>query len=656
MRGFRSTSILISNISIALILLLVRPVYPQKDVDSREEGVSFKRRIVSSVVLEGGRSFSHSEIKRVLYTKPNHWYNIIKKHRLSKTNVNIDVDTIKRFYSRRGFLSTEVESEIINEKNNKARVIFHITEGVRTNLAGVRLEGGLDDTNRKFDKTLNDFDIGKPVDAGEVASGGYRLRDIYFDNGYPYARIRSEYNFDITETLANVVYIVAESILTVNDSTRILLKGPTRPNVILREITVKPGRKYSQRNVIESEQRLYSTGLFKFVNLRRDDSTAVILNDTCHVGFNLSYDERPPYFFNFGLGLGNQDYFDLVLRSYGQWGIRNIAGTGRKVIVGIRPYFQITDAQGNLSTLHLSDLGRRLKFTIIKSTFELSYITPWTLNYRVPLAMKVFYEPNTLNPVPEQPYRYDKVAAEAVFSRELNKYTTARLTAGTEFINIRNVPPEEEEAYREAGNNRIRRRLLLYGERDTRDNIFVPQKGSYSFAGVDYVGGLLGGDFNYRKIQFSWSRYNLVTGQNILATRIWLGWLDDRFKGGSSATDDRFVIGGATTIRGHTEKSIGPQITEGPLAGPSGGRYLAIGNLEIRRPLFWRVGGTAFLDAGNTYDRLKDITPISVRFTTGLGLQFFTPIGPIRFDYGVRLQKQFDLGAGLYHLSILYAF
>ena len=153
----------------------------------------------------------------------------------------------------------------------------------------------------------------------------------------------------------------------------------------------------------------------------------------------------------------------------------------------------------------------------------------------------------------------------------------------------------------------------------------------------------------------------MLVGQNILATRIWLGYLNDQFRNGRSSAEDRFIIGGPSTIRGYTENSLGPKFTpeDNPgdkLGKPKGGRYLILGNVEIRRPLFWRFGGTAFVDAGNTYSHFKEITPLSVRFTAGLGLEFFTPIGPLRFDYGVRLRKEFDLSNGLYDLAILYAF
>jgi len=72
---------------------------------------------------------------------------------------------------------------------------------------------------------------------------------------------------------------------------------------------------YSENDVIESEQRLYSTGLFRIINLRKTDSTAIISNDTCRVDFNLSYQERKPYFVNAGVGIGREEDFEVVFRS-----------------------------------------------------------------------------------------------------------------------------------------------------------------------------------------------------------------------------------------------------------------------------------------------------------------------------------------------------
>jgi outer membrane protein insertion porin family len=667
MKGFLSTLILISSISLATIILTSDTAI-SKDKSGDEAEISLTRRIVESVVFDGVSSFPKSDVQHLLYTKPNRWYNFLKKRRLSKTSVNIDISTIKRFYGRHGYLFAAVDAAILNRSRNRAVVVFHVTEGRKTFLTGVGLSGGLDDINQKFNRDLSKINTAVPIDAEEITSGGFKLRDFYNNNGYPYAKITSELNYNIDSTQVNVSYVVAESLLTFNDSTQIANKGKTRPHVLIREIVAKPGKKYSQKDLVDSEQHLYSTGLFKFVSLKRDDSSLVVANDTAHVGFKLGVDERKQYYVNFGLGLGNQTDFPLVLSGYGQWGIRNIAGTGRGVVLGIHPYFQMAGHNGQLAALNFSDLKHELKFDIIRSTFELDYSTPWLSKFRIPLTAKFIYEPYTLNPnkvslpdtiyhLPDSLYRYDRVAVEAVFLRELSRFTSLRLTADIEYINIRNVPPEFEAAFRTLGDNSIRRSLLFYGSRDTRDNIFVPQKGSYSFVGLDFVGGILGGDFSYIRGQASWSRYQILTGQNVIASRLWMGWLDDFFKGGISARDDRFIIGGSTTIRGYTQEMLTPKFTEGDLAGTvEGGRYLMVGNLEIRRPLFWRFGGSVFLDGGRTYSHLGDITAASLRFSTGMGIQFFTPVGPIRVDYAVRLKKQFDLSAGLFHLAILYAF
>ncbi len=656
MKLSRSTSISISSFSFLFILLLSGPALSQK---AAEDEPSYRRRVIDQVVLVGAKSFDESDIKRVLYTKPNRWFNIFKKRYLSRSNVNVDTTAINRFYARRGHLFSSVKSDVDNLSDNKARVTFFIYEGRRTFLSGVSVEGGLEPISQKFNRYLEDFDIGEPVDAEEALSGGFRLRDVYANNGYPYAVISRRYDFNYDSTQANVVYAVSESVFTVNGFTQIISDVTTRPNVVLREIVSKPGKMYRQQDVIDSEQRLYSTGLFKFVNMSRDDSTAAIDGDTCRVGFKLGLDERKLYFANLGIGLGSEEENELVLRNYGQLGVRNIGGTGRKLIFSVRPYFRITDNTGNLSGLRLGDLARDLNFTIIRSSFELDYVTPWFFQFRIPVTARLVYEPYTLYQVQDFSYRYDRVGLGAVFSREVDRFTISRLTANTEYINIRNVPPEQEEIYRDLGHNQIRRSLLLYTERDTRDNIFVPQKGSYTFTGIDYVGGLLGGDFNFHKMQLSWSRYRILTGQNVLATRIWVGWLNDKFRNGLSAPSDRFLIGGSTTVRGYTNRDLGPKFDVGPLGqadSVAGGNYMLLSNVEVRRPLFWRIGGSLFADAGNAYARFSEITPLSIRFSSGLGLQFFTPIGPIRLDYAVRLKKQFDLGAGLWHLSILYAF
>jgi outer membrane protein insertion porin family len=660
MKGFLST--LISILSISIILISPNPLLAQRVVERPNQEPSFKRPVVERVDLKGVYAFKAGEIKKLLYTKPNHWFNFLQKRYLSKSNVRIDEVTIKRFYMRRGYLFAQVQSDIAYPKTNKAVVTYYVDEGKQTILKNVTLEGGLDSINRKFGAAILILKLDKPINAEDVSSNGFKLRDLYANNGYPYAIDSSRYAFNEDSTQVSITYAVAESVFTVNDSTRIVSKVRTRPYVIKREIVPRPGKMYRQKDLTDSEQRLYSTGLFKFVNMHRNDSTAVIVKDTCHVGFDLGLDERKIYFWGTGIGMGNQQPYNIILlRTYARWGVRNIAGRGRGITLSVSPQFQITSRNG-ASGKNIASVFRRFKFTYYSSAIEADYLAPWFFKYRIPVTAKLIYEPNSLNLSSTIPYRFDRISGEGVFTRYLDRFTTTRLTAHAEFVKIRHVTPELAQLYRQNGKIQTRRMLQLNTQRDTRDNFLVPQKGSFTFGGVEYDGGILGGDFNFYKMQFSWSRYQIVTGTNVLATRIWVGWLNDMFKNGFSASEDRFIVGGATTIRGYTDHDLGPKY---PLSNPAdslladsvkGGNYMIVGNIEIRRPLFWRFGGSAFVDGGNAYAHIGEITALSIRFSAGLGLQFFTPIGPIRLDYAVRLKKQFDLSAGLFHLAILYAF
>jgi translocation and assembly module TamA len=115
--------------------------------------------------------------------------------------------------------------------------------------------------------------------------------------------------------------------------------------------------------------------------------------------------------------------------------------------------------------------------------------------------------------------------------------------------------------------------------------------------------------------------------------------------------DQRLYAGGSATVRGYAYQTIGPQFPNG---NPAGGTSLAAGTFEIRQRLFRNFGLAAFVDAGKVtaslpgerlaYCRKHDayISPVqpTVSVGYGLGLRYFTPVGPIRFDVAAPANPQ----------------
>lgn len=88
----------------------------------------------------------------------------------------------------------------------------------------------------------------------------------------------------------------------------------------------------------------------------------------------------------------------------------------------------------------------------------------------------------------------------------------------------------------------------------------------------------------------------------------------------------RFYTGGDNTIRGFSFEALGPRDEQGEVIG---GRYLAVGSLEIERRLGRGWSLALFVDGGNAYD--PDYAS-EAAYGTGLGLRWHSPVGPVRFD------------------------
>jgi outer membrane protein assembly factor BamA len=161
------------------------------------------------------------------------------------------------------------------------------------------------------------------------------------------------------------------------------------------------------------------------------------------------------------------------------------------------------------------------------------------------------------------------------------------------------------------------------------------------------------------KLVVEWDRYQKTRflGKWILASRVKIGnifALDDKTQ---IPVSERFYLGGASSVRGYPEQLLGPVLfeTDGT-ARAVGGKLMVLANIEFRIPLIWLLWGEIFTDAGNVWSNTSNFNAGDIKPTTGLGLAFLTPLGPIRFDYGIKLRPEDFESAGEFHISIAFAF
>jgi outer membrane protein insertion porin family len=293
------------------------------------------------------------------------------------------------------------------------------------------------------------------------------------------------------------------------------------------------------------------------------------------------------------------------------------------------------------------------------------------------MSINLFYE--IWPELDSRSYQIQKYGVENSFYRELGRVSRVwsafkfeRVDISIDTSDVKSEQPDNTESAAANSTERssdadlekalgesIRLGLSLSLERDTRDDIFQPTKGSLTQVFSEIVGG----DDHYVKIVGSWSRYQLFFRPTVLASRVRVGWAKDYESGRDIPPDVRFYAGGANTVRGMRERLLGPQevtyVEEEEVVNPLGGQGLFLFNVELRRALWWRLGGSAFVDVGNVWSRLDTATWDQLRVTTGLELWVSTPVGPIRVAYGTVVAKgqpREDDPSSAWHLAISFAF
>lgn len=611
---------------------------------------------IDSISINGNQAFTKSEIKDRMYSREYSWWrdNIKNERsiRLQRESIGRDTLEIKYLYYTNGYLNVQVREEIVplvSYDSASAMVWVNISEGQQF-LFGKKTVNG-DYTSEFYTnlyKIAQKLKEGVPANPLEIKMAEFEMKTYLANNGYPYAKISSTVDTTSNPPYTDIAFTLNTDSLVRFGEVRIEGDKYYPDAVAMRELKVKEGEIYKRKEIIESQKRLYESGYYSFAQLSPANGASNRLNPD----FTLKLRERKPYFTSVKAGAGQSEFKDLI------WDLS--FSLGKRNISFLPKWAHRVNLEADYSFVFGSDAR------LFTHLYTLNYTMPWFLGIRMPVTLSGEWEP------PLKFEAQDFKIRRWAFAVSTRKYfgKEFRVNVGLEYENIKitDVNVEDIDLIKKEEGISVRRKVYTSFRYDSRNNIFIPQRGALADFSAEYFGGLLGGDDNFYRFKASWSTYQIVWPGWTYAIRMKGGYTRQFGESGSVPSEERLYLGGANTVRSFVENSLGPTLDDG---SPRGANITLVFNQEFRwktiqilnfMPFFGKVFETLpqwqsiFLDIGNGYIHESDIKWDNLAFAYGTGFQIVSPAGPIRIDYSRRIAtERFDV-ASRWHFTILYAF
>ncbi|MBS0644689.1 MAG: outer membrane protein assembly factor [Proteobacteria bacterium] len=451
---------------------------------------------------------------------------------------------------------------------------------------------------------------GQPAMAADVLAAQGRMLNALREDGYPLADVpvpvatlRPDANLlDVdfqpnTGPKADIGQIDFSGLKRMNES------------FIRRRLTIHEGQLYQPSAVEAARTDLLSLGVFSAV--RAVPGSAVNAEGQLPITFDFT--ERPLHLVDMGVSYST----DLGIGYNIGWHHRNLFG--------------------NAEQLNLTAAAQLGGNAITKPgyNFVAQFLKPDFLHRDQTLDVSLTALKQSL-----QAYDQTAVIERLALNRKLSQFWT--VSVGIEGVQERVDQQGISRTYNLIG-------LPMTLSYDSTGNPFNPTHGIKAGLYVRPTQSLGQPSATFVTMQISGSTYFdlLGNGNSILALRALLGEISgaDTF---DVPPDQRFYAGGTSTVRGYRYQSLGPQF---PDHNPTGGTAITAGTIELRQKIWGNFGSAFFLDAGQVTSKGQPFSG-SWHAGAGAGARYYTPIGPIRLDVAVPLNKlpggdSFELYVGL---------
>ncbi len=606
---------------------------------------------------------------------------------LDHTELARDVVRIKVYYYKRGYRETVVDTTVARARahTNRVHVSFRVTEGKPVIVQSIVVQQPESVVKGRTFKRAVLVRAGEPLNLIDLDSTHVHLRDALWDKGYADAIIADTIQVhDSARTAAVTIKVDPRWIATV-ESVTVHGDSALSPEIAKKMITLRPGNIYKRENVIESQQALYGSNLYRRATIvlpPRGDSAKLV---------DINVNEARLHAVKLSAGFSTIDF----IQTEGKFTNYNFLGNARRLDLHLVVSNLLAPALNGTGLFRdvLADNGLPgdSSNAYLKPTYQASIdVTQrWIGDPRNTISFGLFAHRTSAPGI----YVDKGYGTSISFTRNVAPrtplslvyhYELTQVDAGDVYFCV-NYGQCEQSTIALLRNRNALSPVSLDFYMDRTDDRFNPSDGYAARTDFEHASKYTLSDFRYSRASGEATIFRQV-GKAVLAGHLRGGWVRGMSSSSTSSTDGlgdilhprkRFYAGGANSVRGYGENQLGPRIltvdpakliaagcTNATIADgscnpngfginshgdivhvdpnsftslPTGGTSLIEGSIEYRFPVLMKnLQGAVFLDAGYVGAGVSAVTKGKAAITPGFGARYLSPVGPIRVDVGFR--------------------
>ncbi len=560
---------------------------------------------VKDISFEGVQAFKTSKLKGLMETKEKGWVPLISRitgaGKLSRDILERDTEKIGAYYFNHGYIKAKVGEPRVDIRQGRVYITIPITEGPQYKVGKIDLQGDLLDDKETLRKKLDI--IGEEIYSREVIQKDIStLSDFYADQGYANADVTPLLRENEEKLTVDITFDISQGKKVYFERIEIAGNIKTRDKVIRREMRVYEQELFSATKLKESMRNLRRLEYFEDVNFSTTPGSA-----PDRMNLKVTIKERPTGTFGVGVGYSTQDRLVGMV----EVSQNNLFGRGQRL--------QVQAIIGSIA-----------------SRYRISFLEPYFLDRPLGLGVDAYNWSRAFDE-----YTRTSFGGSVRLSHPLRwKYTHAFWSYRYENVSLTDLTFSalQTPAIVEARDIHNTSAMTFGVRRDSRDSIFLPTKGSDQSVSVEWAG--LGGDVAFIRYILDAAFYFPWKARTVWVLHGRVGYLQALDYGRQPAYE-LFYLGGIDSIRGFKYAEISPRDPD-TLDRVGGDRFFQI-NTEYRFPFpllnKYGIVGLAFFDCGNVYGAPNTLVP-NVRTSAGGGIRWYSPMGPLRVEWGYNLNKK----------------